>query len=247
MHIDDPQTVPKGTIQRTALILSALENAERLTLSRIVAATGLSRTSVHRALEQLVELRWVHRDGMDYQLGLRMIELGSAAAQHNMVRRAALPTLHRLHRISGCVVHLGVLDGDDAVYLEAIGDEGSAVSNSRAGKRLPAASSTIGRALLAALGSDSPEAERVRQTRLAYDQEQCRKGFGCAAVPIGRIDTGQAAALSVFGPSARIGDRRLLASAQSAAAEIWRRIQASPPTGRVARTWQHGNGAAVRS
>lgn len=239
MHIDHARTVPKGTIQRTALILSALENADRLTLSRIVAVTGLSRTSVHRTLEQLVELRWVHRDGMNYRLGLRMIELGAAAAQQNMLRRAALPTLHRLHRISGCVVHLGVLDGDEAVYLEAIGDERSIASNSRVGKRLPAASSTIGRALLAAHGIDSPEAERVRQTRLVYDQEQCMKGFGCAAVPIGRVESSQAAALSVFGPSARIGDRRLLSSAQSAAAEIWRRIQSSPSTTRKRRTRQN--------
>ncbi|MGU3586875.1 IclR family transcriptional regulator [Rhodococcus sp. C26F] len=233
-------------MQRTALILSALENAERLTLSRIVAATGLSRTSVHRALEQLVELRWVHRDGMNYRLGLRMIELGAAAAQQNMLRRAALPTLHRLHRTSGCIVHLGILDGDEAVYLEAVGGGGSAASNSRVGKRLPAASSTIGRALLAAQGIDSPEAERVRQTRLVYDQEQCMKGFGCVAVPIGQVESSQAAALSVFGPSARVGDRRLLSSAQSAAAEIWRRIQAPPPTSRRTRTWQRGKDAATQ-
>ncbi len=109
---------PTGTLQRAAVILDVFEGADRLNLSQIVAATGLPRTSVHRALEQLVALRWVYREGMDYQLGMRMIELGAAAAQQNALRRAALPSLRRLHQLTGCVVHLAVRDGSEAVYLE---------------------------------------------------------------------------------------------------------------------------------
>jgi DNA-binding IclR family transcriptional regulator len=83
----------------------------------------LPLSSVHRALEQLVALRWVHRHGKDYRLGMRIIELGSAASQQNVLRRAALPSLHWLHRVTGCIVHLGVLDGDEVVYLEKVGGE----------------------------------------------------------------------------------------------------------------------------
>ncbi|MCK0091829.1 IclR family transcriptional regulator [Rhodococcus sp. HNM0563] len=220
---------PTGTLQRAAVILDVFEGADRLNLSQIVAATGLPRTSVHRALEQLVALRWVYREGMNYQLGMRMIELGAAAAQQNALRRAALPSLRQLHRTTGCVVHLAVRDGSEAVYLEKVGGEAVPLVRSRVGDRLPITSSTIGKALLA-LGDptevDCPELTRVRELRLAYDPERCVKGFSCVAVPIGKIGGTEAAALSVFGPADRVRDKRMMSSAQTAAAETWRRLAA---------------------
>ena len=223
----DQMEGPTGSLQRAAVILDVFEGADRLNLSQVVAATGLPRTSVHRALEQLVALRWVYREGMDYQLGMRMIELGAAAAQQNALRRAALPSLRRLHQVTGCVVHLGVRDGSEAVYLEKIGGESAPLVRSRVGDRLPIASSTIGKALMAitdAADVDSPEIARIRELRLAYDPERCLKGFSCVAVPIGKIGGTEAAALSVFGPADRVRDKRMMSSAQTAAAEIWRRI-----------------------
>ncbi|MFD4181217.1 IclR family transcriptional regulator [Rhodococcus sp. NPDC058514] len=225
-HPSDEGTT--GTLQRAALILGAFTGDARLNLSQIVAATGLPRTSVHRALEQLVALRWVHRHGMDYQLGMRMIELGAVAAQQNSLRRAALPSLHWLHQRTGCIVHLGVLDGPEVVYLEKVGGEFAPSVRSHVGSRLPARSSTIGAALLAVAGpapEDAPDIDRVRESRIAYGREQCLKGFSCVAVPIGPVDRVEsAAALSLFGPAAKIDDKQLLLSAQTAAAQIWRRI-----------------------
>ncbi|MGW0045108.1 IclR family transcriptional regulator [Rhodococcus sp. NPDC003348] len=219
---------PTGTLQRAALILDAFTGGGRLNLSQIVAATGLPRTSVHRALEQLVALRWVHRHGMDYQLGMRMIELGAVAAQQNSLRRAALPSLHWLHHRTGCIVHLGVLDGPEVVYLEKVGGEFTPSVRSHVGGRLPARSSTIGTALLAVAGStpeESPDVHRVRELRIAYGREKCLKGFSCVAIPIGPVDRAEsAAALSVFGPAAKIDDKQVLLSAQTAAAQIWRRF-----------------------
>ncbi|MEE2031493.1 IclR family transcriptional regulator [Rhodococcus chondri] len=229
MQLHSSAESPTGTLQRVALILDAFTGAETLNLSQIVAATGLPRTSVHRALEQLVLLRWVHRHGMDYQLGMRMIELGAVAAQQNSLRRIALPSLRRLHRETGCIVHLGVLDGPDAVYLEKVGGDLVPSIRSGAGYRLPAKSSTIGKALLAVEGSggvDTPDTDRVRELRIAYGQERCMKGFSCVAVPIGPMErTESAAALSVFGPAGKIADKHLRVSAQLAATEICRRMR----------------------
>ncbi|WP_226437895.1 IclR family transcriptional regulator [Rhodococcus yananensis] len=232
---------PTGTLQRAAVILDAFTGTDHMNLSQVVAATGLPRTSVHRVLEQLVALRWVHRDGMDYRLGARMIELGAAAARQNVLRRAALPTLQRLHRLSGCVVHLGIRDGADAVYLDKVGGESAPHVRSRIGDRLPLSTSTIGKALLSVESvspSDSPDVVRARELRMVADMERCMKGFGCVAVPIGRIGESEAAALSVFGPTARVGDRRLLSAAQAAAAEILRHLD---PARRGAATGTVGN------
>ncbi|MEV5647273.1 helix-turn-helix domain-containing protein [Nocardia sp. NPDC052254] len=228
MRSQSPGEVPTGVMQRAALILDALDGVERLTLSQIVVATGLPLSSVHRALEQLVALRWVHRAGKEYQLGMRIIELGSAAAQQNSLRRAALPSLHWLHRVTGCIVHLGVLDGNEAVYLEKIGGELVADIRSRVGSRLPAHTSTIGKALLSVEDSrrdGSPEIGGARELRVVYDDERCMEGFGCVAAPIGQPGHGDPAALSIFGSAARIrADRRIRMSVQTAAAEIGRRM-----------------------
>ncbi|EME23396.1 IclR family transcriptional regulator [Rhodococcus triatomae] len=219
-----------GSLPRAALILGAFTGDRRLNLSQIVAVTGLPRSSVHRALEQLVALRWVHREGMDYQLGMRMIELGAVAAQQNSLRRAALPSLHWLHRQTGCIVHLGVLDGPEVVYLEKVGGELMPAVRSHVGGRLPARSSTIGAALLAVGGGSAggaPDLDRVRELRVSYGREKCLSGFSCVAVPIGPVDrTESASALSVFGPVAVIHDTQVVLSAQTAAARIWRRMTA---------------------
>ncbi|MEV0076201.1 IclR family transcriptional regulator [Nocardia neocaledoniensis] len=221
---------PTGVLQRAALILDAFDGADRLNLSQIVAATGLPRTSVHRALEHLVTLRWIQRDHMDYQLGMRMIELGATAIQQNSLRQAALPSLQWLHRVTGCIVHLGVLDGTDVVYLDKVGGELAPGIRSRVGTRLPAYSSTIGKALLAVDGSarfGSPDIHRVRESRIAYGREQCMKGFSCAAAPIGQLDREGAAAVSVFGSVTKVGvDRQVRMAVQTAAADIWRRAHA---------------------
>lgn len=218
---------PTGVLQRAALILDAFDGADRLTLSQIVAATGLPRSSVHRTLEHLVTLQWLQRDHMSYQLGMRVIELGAKAVQQNSLRRAALPSLHWLHRVTGCIVHLGILDGTDVVYLDKVGGELAPGIRSRVGSRISAHSSTIGKALLAVDESarvGSPEIRRVRESRIAYGREQCMKGFSCAAAPIGLVDHEGAAAVSVFGSATKVGvDTELKLAVQTAAADIWRR------------------------
>ncbi|NUP27463.1 MAG: IclR family transcriptional regulator [Nocardia sp.] len=228
MRSRSPGDIPTGVMQRAALILDALDGVDSLNLSQIVAATGLPMSSVHRALEQLVELRWVHRDGKEYQLGMRIIELGSAASQQNSLRRAALPSLHWLHKVTGCIVHLGVLDGDDVVYLEKIGGELVADIRSRVGSRLRADSSVIGKALLSADGSPRAhpwDPDRVREIRMVSEHEKCMKGFSCVAVPIVAPSPGEAAAVSIFGSVTRIrADPRIRLAVQSAAADIGRRM-----------------------
>ncbi|MBZ4288797.1 IclR family transcriptional regulator, partial [Mycobacterium tuberculosis] len=79
--------------------------------------------SAHRILERLVQLRWLRRDGRDYELGMRLVELGSLALHQDRIHRAAIPLLRDLHRATGLVVHLAVLDGSDVVYLEKIGGQ----------------------------------------------------------------------------------------------------------------------------
>src|ERR1700733_15677339 len=117
-----PAETPTAVIDRIALILDAFDGPGHLTLAQIVRRRALPRSSAHRMLERLVQLRWLRRSGRDYELGMRLVELGSLAVHQDRLVRAARPLLGELQRATGLVVHLAVLDGPDGVYLEEGGD-----------------------------------------------------------------------------------------------------------------------------
>ncbi|MCB0940856.1 MAG: IclR family transcriptional regulator [Mycobacterium sp.] len=251
---------PSAVIDRVSLVLDAFDGPGRLTLAQIVRRTGLPRSSAHRMLERLVQLRWLRRSGRDYELGMRLVELGSLAVHQDRVHRAAMPMLHELHRATGLVVHLAVLDGADVVYLDKVGDRMAAAIPTRVGGRHPAHCTAVGKAIMAAggegvlesLGTDvlprktkysiaSPgqlrtELNKVRAHGVAFDREESLAGFGCVAASIG--NSGEAVgAVSVCGPMNRMMfDQRLVAPVRMAALGIWRHIEDS--AGRVVPTLQ---------
>ncbi len=249
-------TTPTAVIDRISLVLDAFDGPGRLTLAQIVRRTGLPRSSAHRMLERLVQLRWLRRSGRDYELGMRLVELGSLAVHQDRLVRAAGPLLGELHRATGLVAHLAVLDGPDVVYLDKVGDRMSDAIPTRVGGRQPAHCTAVGKAILADRNEDAELDLRVRKTKysisssaqlaielakvrahgVALEREESLLGFGCVAAPIG--NPGEAvAAVSVCGPMNRLTfDQRLTAPVRMTAMAIWRQAEAGP--GRVAPTLQ---------
>lgn len=220
-------SAPTAVLDRVSVVLDAFEGPGRLTLAQIVRRTGLPRSSAHRLLERLVSMRWLRREGRDYELGMRLVELGSLAVHQDRLHSAAMPLLHELYRVTGFVVHLGILDGPDVVYLEKIGGRLGAAVPTRVGERRPAALTALGQALLA-FESPHPAPQshraRIRDTGVAFESGSGLAGFSCLAVPIGPV--GRAvAAVSICGPSKALrNDHISAAPVRMAAAAIWRAI-----------------------
>ena len=234
---------PSAVLDRLTLVLDAFEGPGRLTLAQIVRRTGLPRSSAHRMLERLVQLRWLRRQGRDYELGIRLVELGSLAVHQDRLHVAAMPFLHELHRTTGLVVHLAILDGSDVLYLEKIGDRMSAAIPTRVGGRQPAHCTAVGKAILAfrdELPADltgrktrysittaarlRDELDKVRAHGFAIEREESLPGFGCVAAPIGNIGDA-VAAVSICGPTGRMTfDHRTAAPVRMTALNIWRNI-----------------------
>ncbi|MFI1462319.1 IclR family transcriptional regulator [Nocardia carnea] len=247
MTIPADTATPSAVIDRISLVLDAFEGHGRLTHAQVVRRTGLPRSSVHRILEQLVRLRWLRRDGRDYALGLRLMELGSLAVHQDRLHRAAVPFLHELHRSTGYVVHLAVLDGTDVVYLDKVGGRLGNAIPTRVGGRQPAHCTAVGKAILADteaadfFGADAvrtktrysiataaqlrAELAKVRAHGVAFEREESLPGFGCVAAPIGEL--GRAvAAVSICGPIQRMNlDHRLAAPVRMTALGIWRNVE----------------------
>ncbi|NKT91639.1 helix-turn-helix domain-containing protein, partial [Rhodococcus hoagii] len=89
-------------LDRVAAVLGAFDTGRgQMTLAELAAHTGIPRTSSYRILERLVAMKWLQRHGSAYELGPRLMELGSLALQRNSLSVAATPIVHWLHRTTG--------------------------------------------------------------------------------------------------------------------------------------------------
>src|SRR3978361_1227510 len=93
---------PVSMVERMTLVLDAFDAASpRLTLAELTERTGLPRSTTHRILDQLVELRWLEHSGQSYGLGMRSLELGGLAVAHHELREIATPLLSELNHRTG--------------------------------------------------------------------------------------------------------------------------------------------------
>ncbi|CAM3093981.1 IclR family transcriptional regulator [Prescottella defluvii] len=243
MSDDRGQAPATSMLDRIELVLEALDDNGYLTLSETARLTGIPSSSAHRLLERMVSMRWLHRDGSRYELGVRLFELGSRAVRNHWFHRTALPILQDLHRSTGMVVHLAVLDGADTIYWEKLSGSFGANVPSRLGGRYPAHRSAVGKALLMRLprehldqptfahleagvvgGRKALEAELdlALAEGITYDRGTSVPDLGCLGASISR-GIPKPAAISICGPLDRIvNDRRMAEAVQRAAAAIER-------------------------
>jgi DNA-binding IclR family transcriptional regulator len=118
-------------------------------LAALSAAVGTTRSTTHRLALALVERRYLNfvpREG--YSLGPKLLDLGSRAQSSMVLPRIARPHLERLAEATEDTVHLGVLDGQWALYLDKIPGRRRIEISSRVGERHPVWSTGLGKALI---------------------------------------------------------------------------------------------------
>src|SRR5690606_39959293 len=126
------------------------KQTEPVALKNLAAATGLHASTAHRILNDLVVGRYVERvDSGMYQLGMRLLELGSLVKGRLNVREVALEYMRELHAITGQTIDLSVQQGDEIVYVERAWSERSGMQVVRAiGGRAPLHLTSTGKLFL---------------------------------------------------------------------------------------------------
>ena len=121
-------------IERAMRLLDALAaQPDPVTLKELSATTGLHASTAHRILNDLVVGRYVERvDNGLYQLGMRLLELGSLVKGRLNVREAAVSAMRSLHKLTGQTINLSVQQGDEIVYIERAWSERSGMQVVRA-------------------------------------------------------------------------------------------------------------------
>lgn len=247
-----------STLDRAEAVFAALSEHGFLTLTEITAVTGIPRSSAHRLLTRMVRLRWLLRVGDNYELGVRMFELGTPGRRNHWFHRIAYPRLQELHARTGFVVHMAYLDGWDAMYWERLGTgRFGAELPTRVGTQWPAHRTALGKVLLADesdadLARTAPatltpgtaatitdfevlrrQLDRVRADLIAFDRGEALAGVGCvaAAAHAGRARTSDGHSTTVaISVTAPLDqfDRRWTGLVLATAAEITRAAGPNP-------------------
>ncbi|MFG2725693.1 IclR family transcriptional regulator [Streptomyces canus] len=233
----------KSVLAKYVTILAAFgSDGQGIGLSEITRRTGLSKATVHRMLRDLVAARWLATSPAGYHLGRGLFELGMRAAEERSLIEVAIPFMQDLYARTQEIVHLGLLDADEVVYVSKIGGHRQASAPSRIGGRMPLHCTAIGKALLAHAGPGTiarvlarplvrrtprtvtgpgllrAQLDRVVEEGVAFEHEESTMGLVCVAAPILDFDDGPVAAISVTGPSTRFRPEAHVVAVRAAAA-----------------------------
>ena len=131
------------------------ETTTSLKLREIVERTGLPMPTAFRIVATLEEEGFLDRDedGAIHP-GVAVLTLGSAALRGAGLVQASERPLKALAQATGETVNLGVLQGDQVLYLARLRNADLVTANIQVGSTLPAVWTSMGKLLLAYLPPD---------------------------------------------------------------------------------------------
>ena len=226
----DPPAAKVKSADRVMAVLDLIAEQGSLSFGEIAERLELPKSSAHALLHTMESRHYLRHDpgAKSYRLGSRIWELAQSHHELEDLRALIKPLMNDLVGRTGETVQLATLEGRDAVYLDLSESPHPVKLTSRAGARLPAHTSAIGKALLADLEPDElarrldgvelerltdrtitevPELIRVlddvRRQGFSVDNEEFAIGLRCIAMPIRDDDRNAVAALSVSMPTPR--------------------------------------------
>jgi IclR family pca regulon transcriptional regulator len=234
-----------------AVIRAFGPDRDKLSLSEVARATGLTRAATRRFLLTLVKLGYVRNDGREFSLRPRVLELGYAYLSGLAMPEIAAPHLEELVAQVRESSSISVLDGHHIVYVARVPTKRIMTVAISVGTRFPAYATSMGRVLLAGLGDEDldrylAEAEfepftartvtdpdRLREivrevSRLGYaivDQE-LEEGLRAIAAPIHGAGDAVTAAINVSAHASRVSMAAMRTGLLPALQETARRIEA---------------------
>jgi DNA-binding IclR family transcriptional regulator len=215
---------PATAVERALGILEAVsQRSGGMTNADLSRRLEIPKSSASYILRALEKHGYVRRDGDGrYRLGMKVLSLSRHALVGIDVREIALPIMRDLMNRSHLTVHLAILDGDEAVYIEKVDSPGFIKMDTWVGKRMEIHTTGVGKALAAheprerierivnerSLRRVTPksitqparffkELERVREMGFGIDDEENSLGVRCLGAPIFNGDDRVEAAIGV--------------------------------------------------
>lgn len=223
---------PVRTTETTLSIIEELKSRDGAGVTELADALELAKSAVHNHLSTLRSHGYVVKDGDEYNLGLKFLEIGGFRRNQLPLFRAAEKQVDWLAEETDELANLLTEENGLGVYLyRAKGQEGLDY-DTYAGKQKYLHSTAAGKAILAFMDDDRrsevvrrhglpevtdqtitdedellDELGEIRDRGVAFDDGEASVGVRCVAAPI-KTDDRVLSAISTSAPSNRIrGDR----------------------------------------
>ncbi|MDQ3733293.1 MAG: IclR family transcriptional regulator [Actinomycetota bacterium] len=179
-----------------------------MTLTQLSHASGLPIATTYRLACELVKSGAIERnDDGQFQIGLRLWELGSLAPRQRDLCRVARPMMENLHEATLETVQLAVLENHRALCVEKISGSQSVSNVTEVARGLPLHATSVGKIILAFseagldelagrrlrrytphtvinTGKIAEELARIRREYVAFVRDEFTVGTASAASPI---------------------------------------------------------------
>lgn len=221
------------SVDRALMILETLSTYPKgLGVGEIGEKTELHKSTAHRLLATLVDRGYVKQNQYNnYQLTLKLFELGNACVEELDVIEVARPYLNQIVDQVNEVVHLVTLEDNAIVYIDKVEPDTTIRMHSRIGIRRPLYCTGVGKAILSTMDDEEVEAvwdkisikkltdytiidldhmkqelQSIRQKGYATDEQENELGVRCVAIPLFNYTKKAWGAISVSGPLERMSD-----------------------------------------
>lgn len=224
---------PTGTqaVDRAARLLTEIvERAEPVTSSELAAASGLAKSTTSRLLTALERNGLVERDvDGTYRAGELFARYGSRSGGLADLAIVARPHLEHLGQLTRETVNLGVEQSGAVQQVAQVDSPHVLGAANWVGRLVPLHCTALGKVLLAHGAARLPpgrlerltertvtsrsalaaELDEVRRRGWAVTDEELEAGLVAVAAPVSTESAAVVAALSVTGPTARVGPARV--------------------------------------
>jgi IclR family acetate operon transcriptional repressor len=233
---------PVSVLDRILAILEIVRTSHgTTTITQLALATGIPKSTVSRLVGDLVRQRYLTRTGGGVVIGLRLFELGARASTPRRLSIAALPVLVELSNATGEHLNVAVQEGCDMLSVISVRGRLRPVP-SRAGVRVPSATTALGKAVLAftrdesllrgvMMGLDRHMRRRferelavVHAESVAIDRCDTFPGVVGVASPILSPERLPVAAISIAGPASDMDPNRMVPLVRHAALALTHRL-----------------------
>lgn len=225
------------SVERALKILDLFnEHTSELKLTEISEEMELHKSTIHSLLKTLEKHQYIDQnlENGKYKLGLKLIERGNYVVSTIDIRQVGRNYLLDLSKKTGQTVHLGILNGQEGVYIDKIEGESAVIRFSRIGKGIPLHSTAIGKVLLAFREQNEAQQilkgydftkqteysitneaeflnqlEKVLHQGYAVDNQENELGVRCVAVPLLNFENKVVAGISISTLISQINDDKL--------------------------------------
>lgn len=225
---------PIQSVQRSLEIIDILQKTGGANISEIADGVGITDGSTHSHLATLNENGYVVKDGNQYKLGLRFVELAHHVKDRIEVDDIATSEVDKLAEKSGERALFTVEEGGKGICLHTAEGAEAVQTEVYVGYRNQLYHTAVGKAMLAVMPEAKrdriieqtefeaktsrtitdeaelrTELEEIRQEGIAYNYGESIQGLVGVGAPIQAQDGTLHGAISVIGPVRRLDEDRL--------------------------------------